>query len=739
MTSQPPDSSGFDLGDIYFALFRHKWKVLGCAIAGLIAAGAYYKLKPPPAQSVAKLLVLYVFNGEKTVGPAAGDQSLTKSPDMRGETIMESEQEIITSLDLAKQVAEQIGPERILAKLGGGKDLMTAAIAVRDRIRVEVVPRSSVIWITFSHPDVNIVQPVLKELVTRYQTMHKEIHEPGGFVGDFLSQERDHYRQLLLNTEQELATLQSKAGVVSVNDAKTTLSTHLEKIREEILNTEADIADRATVLSQLSKAAPRNDAPGDKPSDVSPAKVAEYAAAVAKTERARTYEQELLKDFTPEVPRVRAAHEQLVEAQAAQAKLEQENPSLGRTPSPASPDSSTGPNSQQSVARDLLLQSATLAGLQDRVKILNAQQDGLRNQINDLEQLSLRINDLNREKEREQTSYTYYANQVEQNLVNEALTGGKIQNINPVQNATPAYVDYSKSYKVVAMIAVGGVAAGLAWAFLIEFYLDRSIRRPKDVERLLGIPLFLAIPEMNRRKALLARKKREELDQPVDHPLANATIVPWDNKSELHQFHETLRDRLIGYFESRNLTHKPKLVAVTGLAKKSGVSTTAAGLASCLSDTGQGNVLLVDLTPGGSSSHQFYRGKPVCDIDELLSTRDNAQVQANLYVVTETGGTEKLSRVLPQRFSKLVPQLKASDFDYIIFDMPPVSQISITPRLAGFMDMVLMVIESEHNHRDVVQRAVALLAESKAHVGAVLNKTKTYVPTRLHQEYLGNA
>jgi hypothetical protein len=36
----------------------------------------------------------------------------------------------------------------------------------------------------------------------------------------------------------------------------------------------------------------------------------------------------------------------------------------------------------------------------------------------------------------------------------------------------------------------------------------------------------------------------------------------------------------------------------------------------------------------------------------------------------------------------------------------------------------------------VVQGACTLLADSKAHVGVVLNKTRTYVPTRLQQELM---
>ena len=46
-----------------------------------------------------------------------------------------------------------------------------------------------------------------------------------------------------------------------------------------------------------------------------------------------------------------------------------------------------------------------------------------------------------------------------------------------------------------------------------------------------------------------------------------------------------------------------------------------------------------------------------------------------------------------------MPKFKASDYDYIIFDMPHVSQTSVTPRLAGLMDMVLFVIEAEKTRR----------------------------------------
>ena len=78
----------------------------------------------------------------------------------------------------------------------------------------------------------------------------------------------------------------------------------------------------------------------------------------------------------------------------------------------------------------------------------------------------------------------------------------------------------------------------------------------------------------------------------------------------MHSHYDALRDRLVTYFESINLTRKPKLVAVTSTDKGAGVSTIAAGLAASLSETGDGRVLLVDMNRGTGAAQQFIHGKP---------------------------------------------------------------------------------------------------------------------------------
>ena len=221
---------------------------------------------------------------------------------------------------------------------------------------------------------------------------------------------------------------------------------------------------------------------------------------------------------------------------------------------------------------------------------------------------------------------------------------------------------------------------------------------------------------------------RSPLRSPGSQP-ANRESPVGTQSTQCTAFSDALRDRLISFFEIKNMTHKPKLVALTSCKEGSGVSTVAAGLAASLSETGDGNVLLVDMNQQEGSAQQFYRGNPAC-LDEALQadTRDHALVQDNLYVVAESSTGDNLPRALPKRFKNIVPKLKASDFDYIIFDLPPVTQISMTPRLARFMDVILMVIESETTDKEVLKKGITLLHESQKNIGTVLNKRRSYVP-----------
>jgi succinoglycan biosynthesis transport protein ExoP len=739
--SQPAEHSpGINLGDIYFVLFRHKWKIILCATAGILAAAVFYLVKLPPFQSEAELLIRYVLDS-RSPNPTANNTRETLPTEL-GDSIINDEIRILTSFDLAEEVATNIGPEKILAKLGGGNDPMTAASVVQNGLKVEATSRSSVISIIFQSPDPTIVQPVLVEIINVYLEKHMQVHQAIGTSDDFLTEETAQLRSQIAETDAELFSAKTNAGIISIDDAEKSYSDQLARIRQELFQAEADLAERqATLNPDMTNAASvvtTVDAPAEQ--------IEAYKKISQRLEFLKNREDDYLNKlgYTEENKLVKEVEGLITETTKQKKELEDKNPALVNVYVPS---------------LDISTQETPAAGGSDRVLALRSRIIALRGQLNQIQteaaaigQAESKISDLERKKQIEEGNYQGFAKSLEQARIDEALGPGRVSNISSIQRPTPPFKDRSKRFKNMLVIIMGGILGGVAWAFLIEFYLDGSVKRPREIESRLKLPLFLSIPDLsqNGQKHLAQAAERRQLqfngngNGGGDPPAAGGdklAVVSWDASSFLNPFYDALRDRLIVYFESINLTRKPKLVAVTSTDRGSGVSTIASGLAASLSETGDGRVLLVSMNQEGGAAQQFFRGKSACKLDDALESekRDSALVQENLYVVNEGSNSEKLQRVLPRRFAALVPKLKASDYDYIIFDMPPVSQTSITSRLAGFMDMMLLVIESEKTDREMVQQATALLAQSKANVGAVLNKTRKYVPSRLHQESLGDA
>ena len=58
------------MGDVYFVIFRHKWKIIILSLVGITAAGVFYLLKPPLYQSEAELLIRYITDVHAVSAPA---------------------------------------------------------------------------------------------------------------------------------------------------------------------------------------------------------------------------------------------------------------------------------------------------------------------------------------------------------------------------------------------------------------------------------------------------------------------------------------------------------------------------------------------------------------------------------------------------------------------------------------------------------------------------------------------
>ena len=732
-----PVVASLEIGDIYYTLFRHKWKIIVCGVLGLGAATYLFLTAPKNYRSEARLFIRYI---QEEKNPAAEAGGTVRQ--LGGDSIISSEIAILSSLDVAQKVADTVGHEKILGVPATPEGKFAAAAAVQGGLGIDVPRYSSVIEVTFLHTNAALVQPILSSLIDQYLTRHREVHTPSGAFDDSLVQQTDTLQARLRRTEEELLAARKSVGIISLDESKKTFGEQIGSLRAAIFQAEAGLAERVATYNRIMSS---SDSPiksdqikvePDAPLDLTGAPVEDYQAIVDRIAFLKRRQSDLLTTLQPGSDRVKEVRGLIVDFENKRKTMETEFPVLVRIPKPTPVP--TGNQQQDPNAFNPLRAKAEIAAFTTRVQVLNTQLEKLRVEIAEVDKAEVNIRELELRKSMEEANFRYLKSSLEQSRINDALGTGRVTNISIIQSPSPPFRVTDKSIKIAVIVGLGGFVLGVVWAFVTDFLLDRTIKRPIDVTRHAGLSLYLTIPALKKRRpAAIGAPKNPVLtagkDDGQEHK-SSLAITAWQPDSRLQPYYDTLRDRVIGFFESENLTHKPKLIALAGVGKNANDASVAAGLASSLSETEGGNVLYVDMTTGQGSTQQFFKGQAVGSIDDALQSKDTAQVQQNLFVVSEVGKGDRLPRALPMRFSHLIPKLKASDFDFIIFNMPSVSSVSVTPRLAAFMDVVLLVVESEHTDRDLVNRARDLLAESKTPVGAILNNTRTYVPKLIYQD-----
>ena len=723
--------NNFTVAEVLAAIFKHKGKIILCTLCGLIAAAAVFFFYPPRYESSAKLLVRYVLD-RSPVDPVDGGSSSTTGFGKTTDNVINSEVEILKSWDLAVQVAEAIGYRKLVPQMGDAANATAAASVVNTGLEVASQKGSDILFVSYTSKDPQLATLVLDELVNRYFVKHLEVHRSAAAF-DFVSRQSDQVRARLAQTEDALRALKAKAGISSSADNTGTLNADVVKIEDQYLGAEAELAEQTARVKQIEESlgvtsgspAPSSKvkastSPGANDSDThskaSSEEIDRYKALTTRLDQLRKTDLDLMSKYTAENEFVKMNRAEIKKLENQKRELEKKSPDLV-TQSTTGSGSSSGP-------LDLSSERARLAGTKAKTEMLKERLD---ERVKQLSEVGSQIADLERKKELEEANYKYFEGAVEKARIDEALDPSKMPNISAVQRPSPPVLVSGKRNKIVLMLAGGGLALGVAFALLSELVLNQTIKRPFELESHLRAPLLLTIPftRANGRLPAAGGKRRRNSDGDGDR----SAVAPWEAEHFIRPYSEAVRDRLGLYFKLNGMTHKPKLVGVTGFSDGAGASTLSAGLAAALSEMGDGKVLLVDVNVGSEEVHPFFKGKSA----HLLTTalQPSAAIDSaadGLYLATVSRPSETPMPLALKKFFDLMPNLKASDFDYIIFDMPALHQTSPTLSMAGFMDKILVVVEAEKSSRDFVRRGYAELIAARANVSVVLNKTRSYVP-----------
>jgi len=738
--SQSGRRNGLNVYDILFVLFKHKWKIMLLSMLGFAGAGGllYWNMRSPNYETEAKLLVRYVLE-RSAVDPY---ESKVDAGGAHGMSVMDAEIEIINSADLAIEVAGKIGPDKILTKPTTPPTKVDAAIQIAMNLDVKAERGSNVIHLRYHHSDPAVAVAVLKQLIDSYFEKHLEIHRSTGAF-ESVARQTDQARSRLSQTEQELNKLNSESGFLSLADAKTALEARRNAVCTGLMAAQVELAEQKVKVTALeaamvvvSPATALGQADENAPNRMVLARAQETYRDLA--EQLRAFKQKrntLMMSRKAGDPLLVALDRQIITIQQQGLDLIEQNPGL------AAQAKAQGTPSPQTSGTDLNTERAQLAAVEAKVKALTGQTKKADEDMERLSASSQTFTSLERRRQLEEEKYRYAETSLEKARVDETLNPAKMPNIGMLQNPTaPRKAIAAITRRLALGFAASGILTGLGLAFLVEWVIDRRVSRPIEIQTRLQLPLMMSIPHIRSKDGMVKLIGKEpglrlldaagNLTLPAASVHGNGEDSLEENEHFITPYASAIRDRIMFNFELNNITHKPKLVGLTGLSLGAGTSTIAIALAKAFAENGKFKVLLVDLNSSWSVALPAY---PVESLDTALDISRTATFRQNPRSLYFAGaptrrngkGAQSLASVA---MHELMPQLEVSDFDYIVFDMPPAGPTSPTIGMAGFMDKVLLVLDAENTNRESLSWSYAELEKGRADVSCVFNKTKPHAP-----------
>lgn len=266
----------------------------------------------------------------------------------------------------------------------------------------------------------------------------------------------------------------------------------------------------------------------------------------------------------------------------------------------------------------------------------------------------------------------------------------------------------------VAVALLVGVMGGFALVFFME-YIDRTIKGPEDIERLIKVPALGPVPMLSPDEIL----GLSELDRSI--------YVYARPKSQVAERLRDIRTNVL----FRTPDHRQRRLLITSALPMEGKSFISANLCSIIAMTGH-RVLLIDADLRRPTQHKLFQMDASVGLGSvLLGEATIEQAIQHTHVpnldIMVGGPTLPASVVSPaelfdgDRMTRVLDNLPG--YDIVVVDTSPIGAVADPLILSRFVDGVLMVVFASQTPRQLVKQAADRLREMEANIlGAVVNK-----------------
>jgi capsular exopolysaccharide synthesis family protein len=678
--------SGFDLAEP-LRVVRRRWRLIA-GVGGAVALLFILIGLAQPSTYTASGLVMVNPRPESVMADAE-----VLGPMPAAEAAIESEREVIVSRPVVGRLvdAQDLTSSPIWNRASNAADVRESTIsAVQRSVSASRRGESYVLQVSAEAPNAEEAQRIANGLIDAYfETQSVARIDATERANVWLSQRLDSLREDLQNAEVAMENYRAENNLMQVHGASFTEQRALE-LQSAIQLARSKVAGAEARLRQIEDMRRRGLASDTNANVLSSGVISGLRAQQAAVAR---QEAELRTRYG-------ANHPALARIAAERADL----------------DSQVRAEIQR-----------ITANLRDEVEVARAElavltgdERGLGAQLASDNQSLLKLREFERSVEARRTVYEELLARFNEIAGLESL---KVADVRLVQAAVAPGAPSSPNvgFTLALGLAVGAVAGLLAG--LVRELLDDTVTSARDVEREVGTPALMTIPELDR-DAL--RAVAHEGNGPA------AYLV----RKPLSSFSESVDALRFAIIRRNGGGRGAQVVAVTSVFPGDGKTTVSLALARSAAPTMKTIIVDCDLrrrTLSLTHTRNVSQG-----LGEVLA--GSGRLEASLKpdtlshaTILPASGRDCNPRVLfsSDAFPQLLERLRAQ-YDLVVLDCPPALVVADTRLIAEHADGVLLVARWSRTPVRAVSAALSRLKESNARIfGVVMNRVDPRDQTRL--------
>lgn len=505
-----------------------------------------------------------------------------------------------------------------------------------------------------------------------------------GRASSFLSSQIEALKQEIQDKDAQLQAFSRRTDIVALDSGSNVALQRLQALNSDFMQATSQRIQAESRFRELSESPPEVLAGA-----LSGGLVDQMRADLARLERDYAIK---LSTFKPEWPAMKELKAQIDKTRANLDSVIQETVSKAREQARA--EYQTAQRREQSLQAELARQKA------EAMKV-NAEAVEYNNLLVEVSTRRQLLNELVRRQ-----SETEVASR---------LQGIRDSNVTVVDRALPPGGPYRPSLQRNLSIGlVLGLGLGLGLVFLLE-YLDRSVKAPEDVERVLALPTLAVIPDINegrdgygtyrysRRYGYSygygygygqrggARRPQGRPQKKGEPPLEKIELIPYAKpRLPVSEAYRALRTALL-----MSSAEQLRTILVTSAVPGEGKTSTATNLAVVLAQLGN-DVLLVDADLREPRVHEIFNlSNRIGIVNALARKVDFDKVYIPTHVphlfVTPSGTIppNPAELLASDRMREMLAAVRQR-FEYVVIDSPPALPVTDSSILGSIADGVLL-------------------------------------------------